>query len=271
METAQHVTVPPGVGKSHLAVGLGLKAIEHGYRVLFARAASLITALTKAATEGRLEERLKVYEKLIADLGDARRVLAAGEAEERKAVVHSFLAGIHIEVTADTRCCSGVAYHNRRWLRWWRWEELNLRHGAYETPALPLSYTAELDLTGRSFAILRPGQLNGSDSRYSSQAGQRLGGALHMQFRTQPWRRDVDLRQPQPDENVETENEELDDDDDVDDDDDDFEDDEFDDDDDDDDFEDDDDDVDDVDEGLDTELDDEEDDDDTDEDDDDDV
>ena len=27
--------------------------------------------------------------------------------------------------------------------RWWRWEELNLRHGAYETPALPLSYTAE--------------------------------------------------------------------------------------------------------------------------------
>ena len=22
---------------------------------------------------------------------------------------------------------------------WWRWEELNLRHGAYETPALPLS------------------------------------------------------------------------------------------------------------------------------------
>src|SRR6267142_6800070 len=27
---------------------------------------------------------------------------------------------------------------------WWRWEELNLRHGAYETPALPLSYTADL-------------------------------------------------------------------------------------------------------------------------------
>src|SRR5438034_1084267 len=28
-------------------------------------------------------------------------------------------------------------------LSWWRWEELNLRHGAYETPALPLSYPAE--------------------------------------------------------------------------------------------------------------------------------
>jgi DNA replication protein DnaC len=52
---------PPGVGKSHLAVGLGLKAIEHGYRVLFMTAAGLITALTKAGAEGRLEERLKIY------------------------------------------------------------------------------------------------------------------------------------------------------------------------------------------------------------------
>ena len=52
---------PPGVGKSHLAVGLGLKAIERGYRVLFTTAAGLITALTRAAAEGRLEERLKLY------------------------------------------------------------------------------------------------------------------------------------------------------------------------------------------------------------------
>jgi DNA replication protein DnaC len=52
---------PPGVGKSHLAVGLGLKAIEHGYRVLFTTAAGLITALTRAAAEGRLDDRLKLY------------------------------------------------------------------------------------------------------------------------------------------------------------------------------------------------------------------
>jgi DNA replication protein DnaC len=52
---------PPGVGKSHLAVGLGLKAIERGYRVLFTTAAGLIAALTKAAAEGRVEERLKFY------------------------------------------------------------------------------------------------------------------------------------------------------------------------------------------------------------------
>ena len=52
---------PPGVGKSHLAVGLGLKAIEAGYRVLFATATGLITALPRAAGEGRLDDRLKFY------------------------------------------------------------------------------------------------------------------------------------------------------------------------------------------------------------------
>ena len=52
---------PPGVGKTHLAVSLGLKAIESGYRVLFTTAAHLIATLTKAHAEGRLDEKLKVY------------------------------------------------------------------------------------------------------------------------------------------------------------------------------------------------------------------
>ena len=52
---------PPGVGKTHLAVSLGLKAIENGYRVLFTTAANLIAVLTKAHTEGRLDDKLKVY------------------------------------------------------------------------------------------------------------------------------------------------------------------------------------------------------------------
>ena len=52
---------PPGVGKSHLAVALGLKAIESGYRVLFSTAANLIATLTKAHAEGRLDEKLKFY------------------------------------------------------------------------------------------------------------------------------------------------------------------------------------------------------------------
>lgn len=52
---------PPGVGKTHLAVGLGLKAIEKGYRVLFTTAAAMIAALSKALAEGRLDEKLKLY------------------------------------------------------------------------------------------------------------------------------------------------------------------------------------------------------------------
>ncbi|NJL18248.1 MAG: ATP-binding protein [Nitrospira sp.] len=52
---------PPGVGKSHLAIGLGLKAIAQGYRVLFTTAAAMIATLTRALTEHRLEDKLKLY------------------------------------------------------------------------------------------------------------------------------------------------------------------------------------------------------------------
>lgn len=52
---------PPGVGKSHLAIGLGLKAIAQGYRVLFTTAAAMIATLTRALMEHRLEDKLKLY------------------------------------------------------------------------------------------------------------------------------------------------------------------------------------------------------------------
>jgi len=51
---------PPGVGKTHLAVALGIKACEQGVRTLFTSATALITTLGRALLEGRLEERLKV-------------------------------------------------------------------------------------------------------------------------------------------------------------------------------------------------------------------
>ena len=50
---------PPGVGKTHLAVALGVKACSAGYRTLFVTAATLLTSLAKAQNENRLEEKLK--------------------------------------------------------------------------------------------------------------------------------------------------------------------------------------------------------------------
>lgn len=52
---------PPGTGKSHLSVALGLKAIQKKYRTLFTSATALIASLNKAYAENRLEEKLKVY------------------------------------------------------------------------------------------------------------------------------------------------------------------------------------------------------------------
>lgn len=52
---------PPGVGKTHLAVALGIKAIEAGYGVYFVRAHDLLEDLRRAQAEHRLDRRMRVY------------------------------------------------------------------------------------------------------------------------------------------------------------------------------------------------------------------
>jgi DNA replication protein DnaC len=52
---------PPGVGKTHLAVALGIKAIEQGYGVYFVRAHELLEDLRRAQAEHRLNRRMRVY------------------------------------------------------------------------------------------------------------------------------------------------------------------------------------------------------------------
>jgi DNA replication protein DnaC len=53
----------PGVGKTHLAIGLGRKMVEQGHTVRFTTATALLTVLGKAESEGVLSEKLTEFGK----------------------------------------------------------------------------------------------------------------------------------------------------------------------------------------------------------------
>jgi DNA replication protein DnaC len=69
VERAHNVIIlgPPGVGKTHLAIALGVKAVEAGYSILFLTLESLMTRLVRALNENRLERSLQqlVYPKVL--------------------------------------------------------------------------------------------------------------------------------------------------------------------------------------------------------------
>jgi DNA replication protein DnaC len=69
VERAHNVILlgPPGVGKTHLAIALGVKAVEAGHSVLFLTLEALMTRLVKAFRENRLERSLQqlVYPKVL--------------------------------------------------------------------------------------------------------------------------------------------------------------------------------------------------------------
>lgn len=61
---------PPGVGKTHLAIGIGYKAVEAGYRVLFRNALDLVEELELAEMKGELKKRVSAlakYDLLVID------------------------------------------------------------------------------------------------------------------------------------------------------------------------------------------------------------
>jgi DNA replication protein DnaC len=63
LETATNVLLigPPGVGKTHLAVGLARRAAETGYRTYFTTAADLAARCHRAAIEGRWATTMRFY------------------------------------------------------------------------------------------------------------------------------------------------------------------------------------------------------------------
>ena len=53
--------VQPGVGKTHLAVSFGIKAIENGHKILFITQETLPTRLLKALEKNRIERQLQQF------------------------------------------------------------------------------------------------------------------------------------------------------------------------------------------------------------------
>ena len=69
---AQNVVLlgPPGTGKTHLSIGLGIAAAQHGHRFLFATAVDWVARLQTAHQHGRLAAelaKLRRYALLIVD------------------------------------------------------------------------------------------------------------------------------------------------------------------------------------------------------------
>ena len=64
---------PPGTGKTHCLLALGLAACTRSYRVIFVTAAELLMGLIAAKHDGQLERKLRSYERfdlmLIDELG----------------------------------------------------------------------------------------------------------------------------------------------------------------------------------------------------------
>ena len=54
-----HLLGPPGTGKSHLAIALGVEAVKAGKSVYFATLAEIIDSLAKAEREGKLDQRIR--------------------------------------------------------------------------------------------------------------------------------------------------------------------------------------------------------------------
>ena len=70
-----HLLGPPGTGKSHLAVALGIEAVKAGHSVHFSSLAELIASLVRAEREQALRERVRYLSRhslIIVDLCGVR-------------------------------------------------------------------------------------------------------------------------------------------------------------------------------------------------------
>src|SRR3954451_9829880 len=58
---AVHLIGPPGTGKTHLSLALGVEAVKAGRSVYFSSLADIVASLAKAEREGALRERIRYF------------------------------------------------------------------------------------------------------------------------------------------------------------------------------------------------------------------
>jgi DNA replication protein DnaC len=58
---AVHLIGPPGTGKTHLSLALGVEAVKAGRSVYFSSLADIVASLAKAERDGTLRERIRYY------------------------------------------------------------------------------------------------------------------------------------------------------------------------------------------------------------------
>ena len=76
----------PGVGKTHLATAIGIKAVDAGYRVLFSTAAGLVELLDLAELKGELKKKITALSKFDVLIIDELGYLPMN----RKSIYHLF-------------------------------------------------------------------------------------------------------------------------------------------------------------------------------------
>jgi DNA replication protein DnaC len=58
---AIHLIGPPGTGKTHLSLALGVEAVKAGRSVYFSSPADIVAPLARAEREGALRERIRYF------------------------------------------------------------------------------------------------------------------------------------------------------------------------------------------------------------------